>query len=108
MLYKFKSPVAADVIMLPDVAKELLKIIGKDPGATGIITCAQIPGAIAAIQAEVARRQAQQQQPDQPFDDPALAEAAQDQIVNLSQRASPFIKLLQASADEGKDVVWGV
>ena len=32
MLYKFKSPVAADVIMLKADAEELLKIIGKVPG----------------------------------------------------------------------------
>jgi hypothetical protein len=49
MLYKFKSSVCAEVIMLQPNAEELLKIIGKAPGATGIITKDQIPGAIEAI-----------------------------------------------------------
>ena len=43
MLYKFKSQAAADVIMLEPNDEELLKIIGKAPGAAGIITAAQIP-----------------------------------------------------------------
>ena len=57
MLYKFKSQATADVIMLRDSAEEILKIVGKDPGATGIITVAQIPGAVAALKAEIERRE---------------------------------------------------
>ena len=51
MLYKFKSKATADLVMLQPNAEELLKIIGKAAGPTGIITVAQANAAIAAIQA---------------------------------------------------------
>jgi cyclopropane-fatty-acyl-phospholipid synthase len=103
MLYKFKSPVAADVIMLQPNAEELLKIIGKTPGPTGIVTTAQAPAAIAALQAEIARREAQGH--------PASgSEAAnsEDEVITLRHRAMPFIELLESTSAAGKDVVWGV
>ena len=55
MLYKFKSKATADLVMLQPNAEELLKIIGKAAGPTGIITVAQASAAIAAIQAEIQR-----------------------------------------------------
>jgi len=103
MLYKFKSPVAADVIMLQPNAEELLKIIGKTPGATGIVTAAQAPAAIAALRTEIARREAKGA--------PAPGSETtndEDQIISLRHRATPFIDLLERSSAEGKDVVWGV
>lgn len=108
MPYKFKSPVAADLIMLNEVAEDLLNIIGKAPGPTGIITAAQVPAAVAAIQAEVARRNARPPASEAPADEDDLPEAARAPVVGLAQRAVPFIKLLERSAAEGKDVVWGV
>ena len=42
MLYKFKSQAAAEVIMLQPDAETLLKVIGKTPGAQGIVTVDQI------------------------------------------------------------------
>jgi uncharacterized small protein (DUF1192 family) len=103
MLYKFKSPVAADVIMLQPNAEELLKIIGKTPGATGIVTVAQASAAIAALHAEIERREAQGR--------PAPGGQAahdEDQVISLRHRATPFIDLLKSSSAAGKDVVWGV
>ena len=102
MLYKFKSPVAADVIMLQPNAEELLKIIGKSPGPTGIVTAAQAPAAIAALHAEIARREAK--------GNPAPGETAsgEDDVISLRHRAMPFIDLLERSSAAGKDVVWGV
>ncbi|WP_028601962.1 DUF1840 domain-containing protein [Ottowia thiooxydans] len=106
MLYKFKSQAAAEVIMLRETGDELLKIIGKTPGATGIITVAQIPDAIAALQAEVKRRAAQPA-PKQENESQEDATPADDPI-SLGRRVVPFIDLLRQSAQEGKDVVWGV
>ncbi len=107
MLYKFKSQASAEVIMLQPNAEELLKIIGKSPGATGIITAAQIPDAIAALQKEIAARDAQGQGA---FDDEKQDEdgAAKNDGISLRRRAAPFIDLLKQTAAAGKDVVWGV
>ena len=123
MLYKFKSQATADVIMLRDSAEEILKIVGKDPGATGIITVAQIPGAVAALKAEIERRETAAAQapkaPDAPdasdasdaSDVPAKdsdADKVQDEPIALRRRAAPFIDMLERSAADGRDVVWGV
>ena len=37
MLYKFKSRVTGDLIMLEPNGRQVLEIMGKDPGASGII-----------------------------------------------------------------------
>ena len=58
MLYKFKSRAAADLILLEPQGRQILEIIGKTPGPTGIVTAAQIPAALAALEAAVARDEA--------------------------------------------------
>lgn len=110
MLYKFKSQAAAEVIMLQSSAEELLKIIGKAPGATGIITVEQIPAAIAALRQAVAESEAAEKSraeastaPDGEGNDEEA-----DEPVLPHQLVAPFVRLLEASAAEGKAVVWGV
>ncbi|MDF1484945.1 DUF1840 domain-containing protein [Ramlibacter sp. H39-3-26] len=106
MLFKFKSQAVADVIMLDADGREMLKIIGKEPSPTGIVTVAQVPAAIAAIEAAVVRDEARP--PD--ADDDAQGEEDDERSngIRLRQRAVPFIDLLRRSAAAGKDVVWGV
>ncbi|CAB5675151.1 Domain of uncharacterised function (DUF1840) [Delftia tsuruhatensis] len=107
MLYKFKSRATADVIMLESNGRQVLEIIGKTPGASGIITAQQIPAAIEALEAAVAdddaRRKARSDESAQEGgqDDAALADA-----VSLRQRAAPMIDMLRRSAAEGRDVTW--
>ena len=104
MLYKFKSRATADLIMLEPHGRQIVSILGKAPGASGIVTAAQIPEAIAALEAAVAADEAQ------PPVDEAQDEAAADDrkdAVRLRQRAAPFIDMLRRSAAEGVDVVWG-
>ena len=105
MLYKFKSQAAAEVIMLQPDAETLLKIIGKSPGAQGIVTVQQIPGAVNALRQAIA---AQKQQASAPKTDADPQENDHDDGVSLDRRAAPFIDLLERSAAAGKDVVWGV
>lgn len=113
MLYKFKSQATADVIMLRENAEELLKIISKEPGPTGIVTVAQVPAAVAALKAEIQRRESLPAG-DQAADDVchqvagADAAAGQEEPISLRRRAAPFIEMLERSAALGKDVVWGV
>ena len=114
MLYKFKSQAVADVIMLKASAEELLKIIGKPVSPAGIVTVEQVPAAIAALKAEIERREAQGHAHAAPTsDEEARAQATADEFarqerVSLRQRAAPFIELLERSSAAGKDVVWGV
>ena len=102
MLYKFKSQEAADVIMLKLNAEEVLQIIGKPASPTGIITVEQVPAAVAALKAEVQRREAMGQpqaasDERSPQDEVDEAKARTD-LVTLRQRVTPFIELLERSA----------
>lgn len=113
MLFKFRSRAAADVIMLEADGSRILQIIGKDASPTGIVTVAQIPAAIAALEAAVSDedarlRAAAQAGAAEEGDESDATAAARRESVHLHQRAAPFIDLLRRSAEEGHDVVWGV
>lgn len=105
MLYKFKSQAAADVIMLSMNGEQMLSIMGKDVAPQGIITVAQIPAAIAALEAEIVAHEADlaRRAANQPSSEDVLGDS-----VMLRQRAAPLIDLMRCSAAAGKDVVWGV
>ncbi|MDR0274966.1 MAG: DUF1840 domain-containing protein [Burkholderiaceae bacterium] len=108
MLYKFKSQAAAEVIMLQPDAETLLKIIGKSPGAQGIVTVAQVPAAVAALRKAIKEQEAAAFARDMgPAQDDKESEIDPDGV-SLRRRAAPFIDLLEKSAAAGKDVVWGV
>lgn len=104
MLYKFKSRSAPDLIMLEPHGRQILQIVGKTPGTSGIITAAQIPGAMAALEAAVAADEALLADVQEPADDDG---AERPDTVRLRQRAAPFLEMLRRSVAEGHDVVWG-
>ena len=106
MLYKFKSQATADVILLEVNGRQLLEIIGKQPGPQGIVTVDQVPAALAALQAAIAADDAAiKQRVDSVEQDEHRAKGVG---VSLRQRAAPFIDMLKRSAAEKRDVVWGV
>lgn len=104
MIITFKSRAAGDVIMFGDVAKSMLKIMGKDPeDRQGIVTVEQLPDAISrlrrAIDEDKAKRQAQADDEDD--------EAGRNRV-SLTQRAVPLLELLQYSLRDEQPVTWGV
>ena len=103
MLYKFKSRSAPDLIMLEPHGRQILQILGKTPGPTGIITAAQIPAAMAALQAAVAADEALTDA-QEPADDETVE---RPDTVRLHQRAAPFLEMLRRSVAQEHDVVWG-
>ena len=110
MVYKFSSRATADMIMLDPDAKMLLTVIGKDPSATGIVTVAQISGAIATLKAAIADEDNRSKAPTTPANEKDAEDEDGDDVkatVGLKQRAVPFIVMLQRSEAEGADVVWG-
>ncbi|MES2878107.1 MAG: DUF1840 domain-containing protein [Pseudomonadota bacterium] len=111
MLYKFKSKTTGDVIMLQPNGRRVLEIIGKDtqPGSgdKGIILPADMPAAIAALEAAIAHEETERQA--------LIAEALANneppprfEAISLRQRALPFIDMLRRSEKAGHEVVWGV
>lgn len=107
MLYKFKSQVASDLIMLDAHGRQLLEIIGKAPGPQGIILAEQMPAALDALQRAVQH----EEEAVKAAQDQARAEGQtlpEPQDVPLRQRVQPFKDLMQRSHAIGKDIVWGV
>lgn len=111
MLYKFKSKSTGDLIMLESNGRRMLDIIGKDTqpgtGDKGILLPEQMPAAIAALKAAVAKEEADRKA--------ALAQAlARDEppprleAISLRQRALPFIEMLRRCEKAGHEIVWGV
>ncbi len=99
MIYKFKSKASGDVIMLGANGDQMLRIIGHEPAAKGIIEVAAMPAAIAALKAAV--------------QDDAAAQGGDDQSsggsgVALHQRLFPVIDMLERCLKAGEAVVWGV
>lgn len=107
MLYKFKSKAAGDLIMLEGAGQQVLEIIGKTPGATGIILPDQMQAAIEALQAAITFEEAEKNAAI------TAAKVAGEPVprfapVSLRQRAHPFIAMLKTCLVEKKEIVWGV
>ena len=101
MIYKFKSKVAGDVIMLGPNGDQMLRIIGREPSPQGIVDVEQLAPAIGALRAAV-------------HDDEARAEDGQDEesparnAISLRQRLWPVIEMFERALDARQPVVWGV
>lgn len=108
MLYKFKSKAAADLIMLELHGRRMLQLIGKPvDDRQGILLAADMPAAVAALEAAIAQEEAQRKTAE------AEAAARGEELpalegVSLRQRATPFIEMLRRCQHAGKEIVWGV
>jgi len=94
MIYKFKSKAAGDVIMLQPHGEQLLRLIGREPAAKGIIEVADMPAAIRALQDAAAQGDA--------------ADADGERGVGLKQRVWPMIEMMKRTHAAGEPIVWGV
>lgn len=101
MLYRFKSKNMGDIIMLEPNGRQVLEIIGKDPGPQGIILPGEMPAAVKALQAAIALEESRD---DKHSDDDVVPGKA----IGLRQRAQPFIEMLRMNHEIGQEVVWGV
>jgi hypothetical protein len=107
MLYKFKSKASGDLILLEPNGRRMLEIIGKTPGAQGILEVHQMAAAIAALEGAIAQDEAQRQ---------AEADEARrhghalqtQEAITLRQRAAPLIEMLRRCQKASADIVWGV
>ncbi len=103
-MYRFKSKADGDLIMMAPVGDQILRTIGREPTAKGIIEVAALPQAIAALEeaiaaAELARSDARKVD----ADDDRVANA-----IGLQQRAWPLLEMMRRSLAEHADIVWGV
>lgn len=111
MIYKFKSKAAADLIMLEDNGRAILKIIGKaDPQTLkqGIVQPPEMPAAIAALRQAVQEEEAGLRDKANTAREAGRTASAGGQGISLRQRALPFIQMLERCYAEKKEIVWGV
>ena len=111
MLYKFKSKVASDLIMLEPNGRQILQLIGKDDAAStvkGIVQPSEMPGAIAALERAIADDEAAQQKRLEEAQAAGDAPPPRAEAVSLRQRAVPFIDMLKRAHEANTDIVWGV
>ena len=107
MLYKFKSKAAGDVIMLEPNGRRVLEIVGKDAGPKGIIQPGEMPAAISALEAAIAKEESDQKA----MIDEAKAKGEvppKFDGVSLRQRAVPFVDMLRRCQQPNAEIVWGV
>jgi hypothetical protein len=103
MLYKFKSKATGDVIMLEPHGNQVLKLIGKEPAAQGIIEPPHMAAAIAALERAVAQAEATS-----PSDADSDADSSAKEPVGLLQRVWPMVEMLKRAQEANAAIVWGV
>jgi hypothetical protein len=106
MIYKFRSKAAGDVIMLGPNGDRLLRLLGREPAAQGIIEPAAMAAAIAALEAAVAADEARP--PAGGEAEPGDEESPPERKITLRQRVWPMVEMLRRAAAEGHPIVWGV
>ena len=115
MLFKFKSKACADLIMLEVDGRRILKaMLGDDP-IKGIVVVADLPKALARLDAAVAQDEALRQARAEQAQARAAGEAVSQEddeavlpTIRLAQRAAPMQQMLRRCMDEKADLVWGV
>jgi hypothetical protein len=109
MLYKFKSKVTSDVLMLEPNGREILQIMGKyspEKPHQGIITPQEMPAAIEAL--ETALQTSPAVAAPELLDESNPADTPTEITVELRQRIVPFLQMLRKAQQHEQPIVWGV
>ncbi|MFO1291538.1 MAG: DUF1840 family protein [Rubrivivax sp.] len=101
MIYRFKSKASGDLVMLAAQGDRMLRLLGREPAASGIIEAGAMPAAIAALEAAIAAAERDGEPPEEG--------AARDEApVLLRQRLWPVIEMLRRAQAADAPIVWGV
>lgn len=106
MIYRFTCKAAGDVIVPGSFAHQILRIIGKEPSATGILSVAALPAALLALSQAVARDSRHSLHMAARDAGRRTAFQDEDEEVSLRQRVWPIQEMLQRAIDEEEPVVW--
>jgi hypothetical protein len=110
MLYKFKSPAAADLIMLEPNGRQILTIIGRgdsDSLINGILLPQDMPSAIKSLEVAMTQDDAERLRTSEEARS-AGEEVQHLQGVSLRHRAVPFVDMVQRCLRSQESIVWGV
>ncbi len=109
MLVTFSSKVDADVLMMADHAKLVLKATGKEIGSTvperGVFTAEQLGDAINSLELAIANEQPPPDAGDDDDDDYDNGRKA-NEVVLLEQRAYPLLAMMRKAKEADAPVMW--
>jgi len=112
MIYKFKSKAAGDVIMLGPNGDELLRLLGREPAAKGIIEPAAMAAALVTLQsaasADDAARSAHADANANANAEAEATDASRPTGITVRQRVWPMVEMLRRAQAANEPVVWGV
>jgi hypothetical protein len=116
MLYRFKTRATGDVLMLGPHGDALLRAIGREPAARGIIEPVAMPAALealrAAIEADDERRAARGEGPQERGEGVEGGEGGEGAGaaggISLRRRLWPMVEMLRRAQAADEPVVWGV
>lgn len=107
MLVRFYSQATANLLMFDDVARALLKVIGKTTTQRGVITVEEMAPSLVRLHAltenEKRLREGRERREELPIPDVGIEP---HELIGLSVRAQPFIKMLTQAAREKKEIIW--
>ena len=98
MLITFKSKAHADIVMLGDSARELIRLMGKSEALPSAVGPDGIPKALAKLKAALA------EQVGTPADN--NDDDDENENISLHTRAIPLIEMLEASEQAQVPVMW--
>ncbi len=98
MLITFKTRAFANITMFGDVGRKMLEMMAFGTSVPGAINTADVPTALANLEAALAKIPQQEEPVDGSGDEPPA--------VGLHTRAVPLLELLQAAIDGDTYVGW--
>lgn len=102
MLVTFSSKVDADILMMAQDAKQVLKAAGKEIGDTvpdrGVFSPEQLEGAIQHLETAIAN--------EAPAAEPADDDHEKPRVVKLGQRAFPLLSMMRKAKLAHASVLW--
>lgn len=107
MIYKFKSKASGDLIMMGPNGDALLRVLGREPSAKGIIEPGAMAQALAALAQAVADEEAAIKAAGQTGEPADVARVGGDRV-SLRQRLWPMHDMLTRALAANEAVVWGV
>ena len=107
MHYTFKSKVTADLLMMGPAGDVVLRVVGMEPSAQGILPATNMPAAIEAIKAAIAQEHARLAKT---VIDPARDDDPGKRLeeVTFQQHAWPFVEMLKRAQAADEAITWGV
>ena len=107
MLVRFTSQATANLLMFDDVARALLTVIGKSPTQRGVITVHEMPATLVCLrrllEQEKRLKEGVEAREERPIPEVGIEP---HELIGLSIRAQPFIKMLEQALREKKEIIW--